>query len=112
MKKVRPTIDLVNFSPEVQYSILLTLRQSDDPSDYFLFMGKHITGLTLQELGERFSLSSERVRQKLEDLYVRIRITFQTLMDFEDSTDFLIGIREEDSCQNIAGSRVITINEM
>jgi hypothetical protein len=112
MQKIRPTIDLVNLSPEVQYSILLTLRNSEDPTDYFLFIGKHISGLTLLELGERFSLSSERVRQKLEGIYDRIRVTFLTIMDFEDSTDFLIGPREEDTCQNIAGTRVITIKEL
>ncbi len=110
--KIRPTIDLNNLSPEVQYSILLALRQAEDPTDYFLFIGKHISGLTLHEIGERFGLSSERVRQKLEDLYSRIRISFQTLMDFEDDTDFIIAPRKEDSCQNIAGSKVISIREI
>ena len=109
-RKVRPTIDLANLSPEVIYSIILTLRQADDQTDYLLFVGKHISGLTLQELGERFDLSSERIRQKLEDLYDRVRISFHTIMDFEDNTDFLIAPREDESCQRTAGSKVITIN--
>ena len=110
MKKVRPTIDLSNLSPEVQYAIILTLRESEDLTDYFLFVGKHISGLTLHEIGERFGLSSERVRQKLEALYTRIRETFQELMDLDDDAKFIVAPKREDSCQNIAGSRAITIN--
>ena len=57
----------------------MTLRTSDEPTDYLIFLGKHTSGLTLAELGERFGKSQERMRQRLSAIHARVRITYEEM---------------------------------
>ena len=86
-RKIRRTIDLSNIPANVQEVILIVLRESKDQSDYLLFMGKHVGGMTLSELGERFSLSNERIRQRLEGIHQRIREKYDELYGNMPITD-------------------------
>lgn len=85
-KRRRETIDLDNLPPEVLNAIIVTLRDSEDQTDYLLFHGRHVAGMNLLELGERFGNSAERMRQRLNELYERINAVYTEMMGTEDFT--------------------------
>lgn len=74
--EVKPDSELMNDSlrREVQRALsTLTQRESDVVALYFGLNGQHI--MTLEEIGERFNLTRERVRQIKEKAIRRLRHT-------------------------------------
>lgn len=94
METKRTVINLDYLPPAILRAILETLRSSDEPTDYLIFIGKHTSGLTLAELGERFGKSQERMRQRLSAIHERIRVTYEAL--YAPSGSYSVG-SERDS---------------
>jgi len=100
---IRQTIELGVLPNDILHAILISLRDANDPTDYLVFFGKHVGGLTLFELGERFSNSPERMRQRLKDIHERIKKNYESIINQSDG--YIVTPEGDFKCQSIVGTR-------
>lgn len=100
---IRQTVELGLLPPALLVIIMDSLRESNDPTDYLIFFGKHVGGLTLSELGERFNNSPERMRQRLKTIHQRIKRNYE--WSIKKTENYSVCPEGDVPCQPIVGQR-------
>lgn len=80
MKVVDPTIRFDQLPPMVGVAILVTLINTEDKTDLFMFYGRYIHHMTLEDLADRLQISKQRVSVRLNNLHLTIRRNYEKIM--------------------------------